>query len=54
MQDIHYNMKHEEKKNQFDGFDCVSEFSLMFCKQKLLSAGFQVLFKILNEENYTN
>lgn len=49
-------MKHEEKKNQFDGFDCVLEFSLglMFCKQKLLSAGFQVLFKILNEETYTN
>lgn len=37
MQDIHYNMKHEEKKNQFDGFDCVLEFSLMFCKQKLLT-----------------
>lgn len=47
-------MKHEEKKNQVDGFDCVLEFSLMFCKQKLLSAGFQVLFKILNEETYTN
>lgn len=34
---VGYSSQYEtwREKNQFDGFDCVLEFSLMFCKQKL-------------------